>query len=678
MAQGVKHYFDLTNSQYGITLRVHYSQTYEIETNESSVAITKVQVKSSTNKGFLRYLDGSITIGGTTAVSMSSYHGTHSIYVGDLNTFYDVNGSMGSVSGITHNNDGSKSVTISVTIDSFRDSGKADWSVSGSKSIVLTTIPRASSLSVSNGTLGVAQTIKVTRKSTSFSHTITYTCGSASGTICTKSQEESFEFTPHIELASQNTTGTSVTVKFTLQTYSGTTAIGSAVSATVAMAIPASIKPGCSLTVTDATGYFATFGGYVQGQSKLSVSIGGTKAYGSEIASYKATANGSSYTKQSFVTELLTDYGEQTVSATVTDKRGRTSETATETITVLAYSLPRITALSVHRCNEDGTENSIGSFAKVTYSHIITSLGELNDKKVTLKYKKSANYAYTSVELEAEYISENATYIFSADDGSSYDIMLVVEDSFTGSTPSSRGTSVSTADVILHFRADGKGMGAGKVSEKANALDMGWDIELNGHNLLKNGDPLKAEDVGAAPAGYGLGVTVKDITVSDLDSTTSNGWYRLAGDSLTIGGYTYSDWHIHVSKYSTKYVVQEMYTLNGYKAVRRCQNGTWHEEWGNPPMSVGVEYRTTDRLFGAPVYKKAISLGGTSTTALSVAHGITGIDYPISCTLFNSSGAQTNNVTAIEFTKTNVNVALPSGGSGGKVVYAILEYTVSR
>ena len=120
--------------------------------------------------------------------------------------------------------------------------------------------------------------------------------------------------------------------------------------------------------------------------------------------------------------------------------------------------------------------------------------------------------------------------------------------------------------------------------------------------------PTPAE-IGAAPAGYGLGSPVKDIKASDLNTTTYNGWYRLAGDSLTVGGYTYSDWHIHVSKYSNSNLVQEMYTLNGYKAIRQCYNGTWYEEWENPPMELGKEYRTTERYNGQPVYVKRLDLG---------------------------------------------------------------------
>lgn len=540
MEQGVKNYFDLTDGGYGITFRVHYSQTYDIDTNKSVVAISQIQVKGSIYYGFTHYLDGTIKIDGTTAMSASSLYGTNSVSVGKKDTFASVGGKLGSVT-VTHADDGSKSVTITVSMKGVHPTSGTKWSVSGSKTVELTEIPRASVLTVKNGTLGTKQIITAEKKKDTFSHSITYTCGSVSGTICEKSQEESFEFTPPIELAGQNTTGASVLVKFTLQTYSGDTVIASPVSVTVTMAIPDFVKPNCFLTITDAMGYRDVFGGYVQGQSKLNVSISSEMAYGSEIAAYRAEANGDIYTSQSFTTGAIRGAGEQTVAATVTDKRGRASDAAVETINVLEYLVPSISYLSVHRCNEDGTENSRGSFAKVTYSHTITSLSELNEKTVTLKYKKSANYAYTTVELDPVYVSENASYIFAADDGSSYDVILIVADSFTGEEPTQKSTSISTADVVMHWRADAKGIGFGKVSERANALDMGWDIELNDHNLLKNGAPFAVpSDAEIAGLVYPVGSIYLSINSTSPASLFGGTWEQLEDRFLLGAGSTYS------------------------------------------------------------------------------------------------------------------------------------------
>ena len=44
----------------------------------------------------------------------------------------------------------------------------------------------------------------------------------------------------------------------------------------------------------------------------------------------------------------------------------------------------------------------------------------------------------------------------------------------------------------------------------------------------------------------------------------------------------------------------------GWRMQKR--NGTWQPfEWDNPPMEVGVEYRTTERWMGKPVYTKLLT-----------------------------------------------------------------------
>ena len=45
-------------------------------------------------------------------------------------------------------------------------------------------------------------------------------------------------------------------------------------------------------------------------------------------------------------------------------------------------------------------------------------------------------------------------------------------------------------------------------------------------------------------------------------------------------------------------------------------------EWLNPPMLLGVEYRTTERYLGKPVYVKVVDFGpGANNTEKSVEHG---------------------------------------------------------
>lgn len=370
---------------------------------------------------------------------------------------------------IPHNDEGKCSVTVRTWMDTDISAGVVELT----KTLDLTPIARKSTLSASNGTLDTAQTLTVTRKSDNYTHTITYKCGSASGTICTKSSSTSISWTPPLSLASQNTTGTNVSVTFTIETFNGSTSIGSNTK-TITCAIPSSVKPSCTLSVTDAMGYADTYGGYIKGKSKFKVIVSTTQSYNSPISSYSTTANGLTYTASSFTTGVIKTTGELEIKATVKDKRGR-SGSASISVDVFDYSSPAIIKLAVKRCNSDGTDNDQGEYVKATFSSSVTSLDSANTASYILEYKKTSESSYTSVSLtdyDNTYSVTEATYVFAADSGSSYDIQLTVTDAF-GSIQ--KKTSVSTGFTLFNVPSAFIGWAFGKVAELANTFEMAFE-----------------------------------------------------------------------------------------------------------------------------------------------------------------------------------------------------------
>lgn len=385
----------------------------------------------------------------------------------------------------THATDGTKSFTASA------EAGIYVWAVNckGSKSFTLDTIPRKSSLSVGNGALNTEQTLTVTKQHSSFTHTIIATCGSVSKTICTKSTSTSIKFTPPIDWAKQNTTGTSVSVKYTITTYNGNTSVGSN-SYTKTCSIPSSVKPACSLSVSDPTGYFTTYGFYIEGLSKINGTVTATESYGSGIKSYSTLANGATYKTAGFTTGVIkvpsSGSGNTfvlSITSTVTDKRGRQG-TAKQDVRGIRYSSPRITNLSVHRCNEDGSDNDQGDHVRVEFDAAVTSLSvakEQNTARYTLEYKPTDSDEYTSINLsdyDNVYELSGVSVVFPADTGYSYNVRITVVDAF-GKT-GSKTSVVSTGFTVMHWLASGKGMGIGKVGELENVLDIGFQTRFNG------------------------------------------------------------------------------------------------------------------------------------------------------------------------------------------------------
>ena len=144
-------------------------------------------------------------------------------------------------------------------------------------------------------------------------------------------------------------------------------------------------------------------------------------------------------------------------------------------------------------------------------------------------------------------------------------------------------------------------------------------------------DGLTAEDVDAAPAGYGLGV---GSTTKAVKSITANGWYVTNQDTPN------SVWllcHAFVANSGADITV-EAWGLNGetkYKITKK--SGVWDEwEYVNPPMYEGVEYRTVERCSGKPVYAKRIyqyysSLGGNGVVDTAIPHGVSGFLGLVRC-----------------------------------------------
>lgn len=70
----------------------------------------------------------------------------------------------------------------------------------------------------------------------------------------------------------------------------------------------------------------------------------------------------------------------------------------------------------------------------------------------------------------------------------------------------------------------------------------------------------------------------------------------------------------------------------------RCidESGNWQPwEYVNPPMQLGVEYRTTERYNSKPVYVKAVSLGVLeNNTSKNVEHGISDFESCVECSGF--------------------------------------------
>lgn len=392
---------------------------------------------------------------------------------------------------ISHNSDGTRSFSVSLAAAIYY----ASIVCTGSQTFTLDTIARASTLSVSDGTLGTKTTPTADRKSPSFTHTLTWECGSYSGTLATKSTSTSWDFTPELKLASVAPYGQKVYCTYTLSTYNGSTLVGTD-SKSVWFAIPSSVKPSCTLSLSDSNGYASTYGGYIQGESKLSVTINATQAYSSPISRYSASANGTTYSTQTFTTSVLKTVGTNTISATVTDGRER-SGSVSSNITVLAYSRPQITNLKVRRCNADGAENDRGGYGKISFHCTITPLSNKNTRACSLKYRQSGATTWTNapaITLSA-YDQDCNPPVIQMSDAHSYEVQINLTDAFE---TTSAVTSISTGYCLYHIPASGQGITFGGIAE-GDGFKVKMKATFSEDIKLQKGLKIVAKDSGQTP-----------------------------------------------------------------------------------------------------------------------------------------------------------------------------------
>ena len=151
---------------------------------------------------------------------------------------------------------------------------------------------------------------------------------------------------------------------------------------------------------------------------------------------------------------------------------------------------------------------------------------------------------------------------------------------------------------------------------------------------------------GKAPAGYGLGGIGKQVT--DMNNAQESGFYSAIGSTNlppNVESVKYGSVLVLCSQANrvTQVYFQDVTGGAGAIAVRRLNGNGWSDwEFINPPMRVGIEYRTTERYLGEPVYVKLVNFGALPNATLkSIDHKIQDISVPFSIEGNITNGSRT-------------------------------------
>ena len=392
---------------------------------------------------------------------------------------------------IAHNANGTKSFALGCTLElGITLSGTYYPTTLVSGTATLDSIATKSTFTRS-GTpeMGKPQTITISSQSTSYKHTLKCSFAGETGIIISGLATNSYEWTPPVSLAAKIPHATSAPCSLILETYSGSTLIGTTTVA-FTLTVPSSVVPKITaFTLYEANSSLEGFGVYVNKQSKLRYSVEAEGAQGSTIKSYSVNIGNQTFTGENgrMIAALSVGAGTHTATVTVRDSRGR-SATISKEYEVCAYSAPSFNDFSVKRCDKNGAENDDGTCMKVNIKVKVAPVNNKNTAVYSLAYMPPTSNTYTPLPTSLSGYSVDETIVFESPVFSlenTYKIKLTVTDYFITRTSV---IELPTAKPMVDYKSNHKGMGIGAVAQLDDVLDIGYKTRLLGGILPRVAD----------------------------------------------------------------------------------------------------------------------------------------------------------------------------------------------
>lgn len=414
------------NGSYGDDCKIYLEyviNSQDIANNKSNITLHLYAQASSTNVGAYNFNGNSkayIKIDGTTKKSSTTLNM-------DFRNKKKVE-MLTWTGDVSHNTDGKLTITISGNFDTNGPSSVTTGSVS--KSWTLTTIPRASSVTCADGNIGSSTTINISRASSSFTHTLTYSFQGLTGTIATKTPSTSMGWIIPTSFYAKIPSAKSGQGTITCQTYSGNTLIGTKTCTFNAMVLESTNKPTVTATVADVNASTIALTGdenkLVKYFSNAQVEITATAKNSATIKSQKVVCGAKIGTSAS---NILNGVESGTFNLSCTDSRGFTD---TEVVTKELIEYIKLAFTDVKLSRPSTTSNTINCRLKGNYFN--SNFGQV-DNTLNFKYRYIASggtWEEKYIEISPTINGNAFTYEASLGDifdfNNEYEFEFVIED----------------------------------------------------------------------------------------------------------------------------------------------------------------------------------------------------------------------------------------------------------
>lgn len=550
---------------YGHNLQIEIVSDWNKQIVEGNYSIVNVQVRLIANQ----YPDIWGAGGKPLTINVGEYSKT--IYVDASIKPGQTKGIYAEDFQVPHNPDGTKSVYITAHLDI--NQGNYGWGAAGIN-VPLPNIPRASTGSPANGTIGQPITLNISRHSNLFKHSIWVRFGNYDKKIAGDNIDTSYTWTPEMSMCNEIPDASTGRGTLTYITYNNGREIGRNTQP-VTLSVPDNIKPTLtSLTLTETNGVvkgLLSGNNFLQIMSNIQVTFNGaTGVYGSSIKGYRAEIVNKNLATNSNNGMLgMMDFnGSATIRASVFDSRGRQSDTKDITINVIEYFSP-VLSFTAFRTRENPNIIQVVRNAKI--APISLAGKQKNVMSLNFKVSQLGSNQFTNDNGSASgtFTTQSALTNSAANLAGNYradksfDVICVLSDKFT--SVEFKAPTVTSEDVIIGYDKDGH-VGIGKIPElgKAGSLDVKGDIYAGNKPIQQlqlsenNGSAIevKGDWNDVVKTGFFMGYNLKNApNFKDM-----NPWV-----------------YVKTTRHNDKYILQEAIDFGGvFSAYRVKINNAWH------------------------------------------------------------------------------------------------------
>lgn len=492
--------FTLTSKDYeGRYMELVCTQTKDIATNKSTISWTL----SSKGGVYTYYATGptTITINGVQVYYKERNWGHRE--------FPEKKGSVSGTITVDHLSDGSKSISVSMITDIYdgvMDTYSGTWKLDDiPRHATITAAPDFTDLqnptiTYSNPAGNAITSLVACISFTGEMDNIAYRAISKTGSTYT------FNLTDAERAVLRNgTPGTERTVIFFVRSEIGGITNYATLTRKLTIVESTATKPTAAITAALNNGSLpSAFNGvYIQGKSRVNVTLSATGKYGASIKSYSAVVEGKTYNSDNFTSDVIQGSGSTKIVGYAKDSRGFTGSAET-TINVVEYAKPLViplgseNAIQCYRSDGNGkrTGNSTSLWIKAKRSYYAVS-GK-NGCALQCRWKETAETWNDSTHQWKDLLAKGATtdeynallqgVVF--DLKKSYTVQIRVIDDI--GEYDIKTFEVPTQDVALHLGKGGKNVSIGSYCDysEERTFHSEWKAIFDDEVIIK-GQTLK-------------------------------------------------------------------------------------------------------------------------------------------------------------------------------------------